>query len=174
MSMLYFCYSFKDYKAIEHLDISGLKVNMRGSGSEQYPPKMMLTLLVYSYLTKCFGSRTIEEATHTDVAMRYICGGNAHPDHSVISRFRQKNKEVFEDTFNKVLLLARALKKLKKVGGASGDGTKIKANASKHKAVSYKRAGEMVAKIQKEVAELVKMGEEADGQGLLKISDYAP
>jgi hypothetical protein len=63
-------------------------------------------------------------------------------------------------------LLARQVKKLKKVGGISVDGTKIKANASKHKAVSYKRAGEIIHEMQKEVVELMKMAEEADGKGL--------
>ena len=109
----------------------------------------MLALLIYSYITKRFGSRTIEEATYTDVALRYICGGSAHPDHSVICAFRTNNKEAFEETFTKVLLLAHELKVLKKKGGASGDGTKIKANASKHKAVSYKRAGEIIAEMEK-------------------------
>jgi len=128
-------------------------------------------LLVYSYATGRFGSRTIEAAAnlrfeYTDVAMRYICGGEAHPDHSVICAFRKDNKEAFEEAFTKVLLLARQMKKLKKVGGISVDGTKVKANASKHKAVSYKRAGEIISKLQEEVKELMSMAEAADGKGL--------
>ena len=130
------------------------------------PPEMMLSLLIYSYATGRFGSRTIEAATYTDVALRYICGDRAHPDHSVICAFRKDNKELFEEAFTKVLLLARQLKQLKKVGGISVDGTKVRANASKHKAVSYKRAGEIIAELRGEVSELVKMAEEADGQGL--------
>src|SRR5215469_14395408 len=131
--------------AVNQIGVNGFKINNRGSGSEQYPPEMMLALLVYSYATGRFGSRTIEAATYTDVALRYICGGSAHPDHSIICAFRTDNKEAFEETFTKILLLARLTKKLKKVGGISVDGTKIKANASKHKAVSYKRAGEIIA-----------------------------
>jgi len=130
-------------EAIEQIGVAGFNVNRRGSGSEQYPPEMMPALLVYSYVTGRFGSRTIEAATYTDVALRYICGGEAHPDHSVICAFRKDNKEAFEETFTKILVLARQMKKLKKAGGASADGTKIHANASKHKAVSYKRAGEI-------------------------------
>jgi len=152
--------------AVNQIGVSKFKVNKRGTGSEQYPPEMMLSLLVYSYATGRFGSRTIEAATYTDVAMRYICGGVAHPDHSVICAFRKDNKEAFEESFTKILLLARQLKKLKKVGGISVDGTKIKANASKHKAVSYKRAGEIISELELEVQKLMKMAEEADGKGL--------
>ena len=160
--------------AINQIGVNGFKLNNRGCGSEQFPPEMMLSLLIYSYVTGRFGSRTIEAATYTDVALRYICGDRAHPDHSVICQFRKDNKEVFEETFTKVLLLARQLGKLKKVGGVSVDGTKGRANASKHKAVSYKRAGEIIEGLRGEVAELIKMAEEADGKGLedgLKIPD---
>jgi len=73
---------------------------------------------------------------------------------------------VFEQAFTKILLLARQMKKLKKIGGISVDGTKVKANASKHKAVSYKRSAEIIAELKKEVKELVKIAEETDGKGL--------
>ena len=135
---------------------------------------MMLSLLIYSYVTGRFGSRTIEAATYTDVALRYICADTAHPDHSVICAFRKDNKELFEETFIKVLLLARQVKKLKKVGGISVDGTKERASASKHKAVSYRRAGEIIEELRGEVAELVKMADDADGKVLeegLKIPE---
>ena len=160
--------------AVNQIGISGFKINRRGSGSEQMPPEMMVSLLIYSYATKRFGSRTIEAATYTDVALRYICGDRAHPDHSVICDFRKDNEELFAEVFTKVLLLAQQMNKLKKVGGISVDGTKIKANASKHKAVSYKRAGEIIEELRAEVSELMKMAEEADGQGLeegLKIPE---
>ena len=152
--------------AVSQIEVGAFKVNNRGTGDEQYPPEMMLALLIYSYVTGRFGSRTIEAGTYTDVAIRYICGGEAHPDHSVICAFRKENKEAFEEAFTKILLLARQLKKLKKVGGISVDGTKVKANASKHKAVSYKRAGEIIKELEGEVQELVKMAEKADGRGL--------
>ena len=152
--------------AVNQIGVSAFKINKRGTGDEQYPPEMMLALLVYCYATGRFGSRTIEAATYTDVAVRYICGGFAHPDHSVICAFRKDNKEAFEQAFTKILLLARELKKLKKVGSISVDGTKIKANANKHKSVSYKRAGEIIAGLEEEVKKLVKMAEETDGKGL--------
>jgi hypothetical protein len=92
----------------------------------------------------------------------------------VICAFRKDNKEAFEQAFTKILLLARQLKKLKKVGGIGVDGSKFKANASKHKAVSYKRAGEIIGELEEEVKKLVKMAEETDGKGLeegIKIPD---
>ena len=153
-------------EAVQQIGVRGFKVNHRGTGSEQYPPEMMLSLLIYSYATGRFGSRTIEAATHTDVAMRYICGGNAHPDHSVLCAFRQENKEAFEEAFTKILVLAHQMKKLKRVGGISVDSSKVRANASKHKAVSYKHSGEIILQMQDEVKKLVGMAEEADGKGL--------
>jgi len=160
--------------AVNQINLSEFKLNSRGSGDEQYPPEMMISLLIYSYVTGRFGSRTIEASTYTDVAMRYICGDKAHPDHSAICRFRKDNKKAFEEAFTKVLVLAHQLGKLKKRGGGSVDGTKMKANASKHKAVSYKRAGEIIEELRVEVCELVRLAEEADGKGLeegLLISD---
>jgi transposase len=140
--------------ACEQIDTSAFKVNGKGTGSDQMPPVMMLALLIYSYATGTFGSRRIEEKTYTDIGTIYICGAKAHPDHSVICAFRKDNKEAFEEAFTKVLLMARATGKLKKVGGIAVDGTKLHANASKHSAVSYKRAGEMIAEARAEVEQL--------------------
>ena len=98
--------------------------------------------------------------------MRYICGGDLHPDHDTICAFRLKNREAFKEVFTKVLLLGVELGHLKKIGGISIDGTKIKANASKHAAVSYKRAGEMIAQLEQEIEELVRKAEDADSAPL--------
>jgi transposase len=138
-------------EAIEQLDVRGFKVNATGSGSEQYPPEMMMMVLVYCYATGRMSSRVIEEATYTDVAVRYICGNTAHPDHSVICRFRTDNREGFKEVFTKVLVMAQEMGYLKKVGNISVDGTKVQANASKHSAVSYKRAVEMIEEAEREV-----------------------
>jgi transposase len=147
-------------EAVEQLPGTALRVNQRGSGSAQYPPSMMLALLIYCYATGRFGSRTIEAATHSDVAVRYLCG-NYHPDHSSICAFRTANKAAFEAAFVSVLQLAQQLR-LTQVGTVSIDGTKIQANASKHAAVSYARAGEMIAQLELEVQQLVKLAEQAD------------
>ena len=152
-------------EAIESLDLSCFQLNWRGSGSEQYPPSTLLALLVYCYATGRFGSRRIEEASYSDVVVRYICG-NHHPDHDTICSFRRKNAELFKEMFVKVLAMAAELGALKKVGTISVDGTKIHAYASKHSAVSYKRAGEMIEQLQLQVEALVKKAEQADATPL--------
>ena len=146
--------------AVEQIPTGHFHVNHRGTGSEQYPPTMMLALLIYSYATGRFGSRTIEAATYNDVAVRYLCA-NHHPDHDSICTFRRVNKAAFEAAFVTVLQLAHQLR-LTRVGTVSVDGTKIQANASKHAAVSYQRAGELITRFQLEVAELTTRAETAD------------
>src|SRR6266851_2348396 len=127
--------------AVEQIPTGHFQVNDRGTGSEQYPPTMMLALLIYCYATGRFGSRTIEAATHSDVAVRYLCA-NLHPDHSSICEFRVANGPAFRAAFVSVLELAQQLG-LPKVGGVSVNGTKIKASPRKHAPVSYQGAGEM-------------------------------
>jgi len=148
--------------AVEQIPTAHFSCNHRGTGSKQYPPKMMLALLIYCYVTGRFGSRTIEAATHSDVAVRYLCG-NYHPDHASICAFRTANKAAYDAAFVKVLQLAHHLK-LTKVGTVSVDGSKIQANASKHAAVSYARAGEMLAQLELEVKELLARAEQAEAQ----------
>jgi transposase len=148
--------------AVEQLSLNHFHVNVRGTGSEQYPPAMMLALLIYSYATGRFGSRTIEAATHSDVAVRYLCA-NRHPDHDSICTFRTANEPAFVAAFTHVLQLAQQLR-LTQVGSVSVDGTKIAAQASKHAAVSYQRAGEMMAQLELEVQELLTRAKETDAQ----------
>ena len=148
--------------AVEQIPTGHFGVNHRGTGSEQYPPTLMLALLIYCYATGRFGSRTIEAATHSDVAVRFLCA-NLHPDHDSICTFRRENQAAFEAAFVTVLQLAHQLR-LTRVGTVSVDGTKIQANASKHAAVSYQRAGELITQFQLEVAGLTARAEQADGK----------
>jgi len=148
--------------AVEELPLSHFHVNHRGTGSEQYPPAMMLALLIYCYATGRFGSRTIEAATYSDVAVRYLCA-NTHPDHDSICAFRTANAAAFRAAFVSVLQLAHQLR-LTQVGTVSVDGTKIQANASKHAAVSYQRAGEMIAQLELEVAQLIERAQQAQAR----------
>ncbi len=149
-------------EAVEQIPTAHFQVNHRGTGSEQYPPTMMLALLIYCYATGRFGSRTIEAASYSDVAVRYLCA-NHHPDHASICAFRSGNEAAFKAAFVTVLQLAQHLK-LTKVGAVSIDGTKIQANASKHAAVSYARAGEMIAQLELEVQELMQRAQQAENQ----------
>jgi chromosome segregation ATPase len=98
--------------------------------------------------------------------VRYICGGDQHPDHDTICTFRRQNRALFEECFVKVLAYAGQMKVLKKVGGISVDGSKIAANASKHAAVSYDHATRMIAELEKEVRALTAKAEEADNKPL--------
>src|ERR1039457_4269369 len=109
--------------------------------------------LLYCYATGRFGSRTIEAATHSDVAVRYLCA-NHYPDHDVICVFPAPNRASSQPAFVTVSQLAQQLRP-PRVGTVSVDGTKIQASASKHAAVSYQRAGELIAQLQLEVQELV-------------------
>ena len=148
--------------AVEQIPTAHFHVNHRGTGSEQYPPTMMLALLIYCYVTGRFGSRTIEAATFSDVAVRYLCA-NFHPDHDSICSFRVANKVAFQAAFVTVLQLAQQLR-LTQVGAVSVDGTKLQANASKHAAVSYERAGEMLQQLELEVKELMARAEQAEAK----------
>ena len=85
-----------------------------------------------------------------------------HPDHNTINNFRKNNREAFKKVFTQLLLLAQNTGLMKKIGTISVDGTKIHANASKHKAVSYKYAKEQIEKYEKEVDEILKEAEKID------------
>lgn len=148
--------------AVEQVPLAHFHVNHRGTGSEQYPPAMMLALLIYCYATGRFGSRTIEAATHSDVAVRYLCA-NTHPDHDSICAFRASNEAAFRAALVSVLQLAQQLK-LSRFGTVSVDGPKIQANASKHAAVSYQRAGELIAQLEREVNQLLERAKAAEAQ----------
>jgi transposase len=151
-------------EAVNALPLTGARVNERGTGSQQYPPRMLLAVLVYCYATGLFSSRQIERATYTDVAVRFLAG-DTHPDHDTLCAFRRGNAPLLKNSFVEVLKLAREMKVLK-VGRIAVDGTKIQANASKHAAVSYQRAGEKIEELESEVTELLGKAEQADATPL--------
>ncbi|MGH7939716.1 MAG: transposase, partial [Limisphaerales bacterium] len=152
--------------AVEELDLREVKVNERGSGSEQYPPRMLLALLLYCYATGVFSSRRIEQASSDSVPVRMICG-DTHPDHDTICAFRRQNRALVQETFVRVLELAQALSLLQ-VGQitVAVDGTKVLAHASKHAAVSYEHAGKTIKQLDLEVKELLAKAEQADSTPL--------
>jgi len=152
--------------AVAALDLRQVKVNERGTGSEQYPPTMLLALLIYSYATGTFASRRIEQSTYDSVPVRLLTA-DTHPDHDTICTFRSENKALLTESFVKVLQLAQQLKLLR-VGqlNVAVDGTKVLANASKHSAVSYERAGQMIEQLELEVKQLVAKAEQADSAPL--------
>jgi transposase len=147
---------------VEEIDLRQVRVNERGTGSEQYPPRMLLGLLLYCYATGLFSSRRIEQATWDSVPVRLICG-DTHPDHDTICTFRRENKALLAETFVRVLELAQALQFLQ-VGQitVAVDGTKVLAHASKHAAVIYEHAGKTIQQLDFEVQELLAKAEQAD------------
>lgn len=152
--------------AVDALDLRQVRVNTRGTGSEQYPPHLLLGLLLYSYATGTFGSRRIEQSTYDSVPVRLLTA-DTHPDHDTLCTFRRENQALLTESFVKVLQLAQQLKLLK-VGQltVAADGTKVLANASKHSAVSYQRAGEMIEQLELEVKQLLAKAEQADATPL--------
>jgi transposase len=147
-------------EVIDRLDLSPLTRHYAGRGSKAHHPAVLLGLLVYGYATGVFSSRKIERATYDSIAFRYIAA-NTHPDHDTIATFRRRFLPQLEDLFVQVLLLAREMK-LVKLGRIALDGTKIKANASKHKALSYAYATKIEQQLKAEVKALTAQAEEAD------------
>ena len=126
--------------------------------------KSLKTWKARFYSTGLFSSRRIEHATFQNLSVRFICA-NTHPDHDTICTFRRKNDALIKETFLKTLLLARELKLLK-LGTVAIDGTKIMANASKHAANSYGKAGELITLLETEVTQLLTKAETADSTPL--------
>ena len=145
---------------VDQLDLRSLKVSYAGRGSQPYNPSMLLTLLFYGYATGVFSSRKLERSTYDSVAFRYIAA-NTHPDHDTIATFRKRFLKELSGLFVQILLIAHQAKLLK-LGSVSLDGTKVKANASKHKALSYEHASKLEMQLKSEVAELLSKAAAAD------------
>jgi transposase len=129
-------------------------------GERPYPPVMMAVLLIYAYCVGVFSSRKMARATYEDVAFRVICGGE-HPHFTTINQFRLDHREALAGLFVQVLRLCRKAG-LVKLGHVSFDGTKVQANASKHKAMSYARLLEEEKRLEAEVKALLARADEAD------------
>lgn len=145
---------------VEQLDLRSLKTSYAGCGSKPYNPEMLLALLFYGYATGVFSSRKIERGTYDSVAFRYIAA-NTHPDHDTIATFRRRFLPQLADLFSQILMIAQQMKVLQ-LGRVSLDGSKIKANASRHKALSYGHACKLEQQLKAEVAELLAKAEAAD------------
>jgi len=149
---------------VEQLDLSALERAYAGKGSDAYHPATLLALLIYGYATATFSSRKIERATYDSLAFRYIAC-NRHPDHDTLANFRKRFGKAFESAFVQVLQVARE-NQISKFGTVSLDGTKIHANASRHRALSYGHAEKIEAQLKTEVQELLKLAEAADQSSL--------
>ena len=145
---------------VEILDLNDIYKEYRGGGQEAYDPRSLLCLLFYGYSTGTFSSRKIEQATYDSIAFRYI-SANTHPDHDTIANFRKRFLPQISDLFVQILSIAQEAGLLK-VGKVSLDGTKVKANASKHKALSYGHIKKLETQLEKEVKILMEKAQEAD------------
>jgi transposase len=147
-------------EVIDQLDLTALTRKYAGRGSAAHHPSVLLGLLVYGYATGVFSSRKIERASYDSVAFRYLAA-NTHPDHATLAHFRKTHLAELEDLFVQVLQLAQSMK-LVKLGHIALDGTKVKANASKHKALSHGHIEKLEAQLRDEVHALLAKAETID------------
>ncbi len=147
---------------VEQLDLSTLEKCYGGGGKQPYHPALLVSLLFYGYATGVFSSRKLEQATHDSVAFRFITA-DSHPDHDTIATFRKRFLKELEGLFVQILIMAKVMGVLK-LGKVSLDGTKIKANASKHKAISWGYANKLDEQLKQEVQTLLKRAEQADAE----------
>ena len=154
------------------MDLCQVYSSYSGKGSTPYDPKLLLSLIFYGYSTGVFSSRKTETATYDSVAFRFIAG-NHHPDHDTIASFRKRHLPELKGWFKEILLIGNELGLLK-LGNIFIDGTKVQANASKHKAMSYKRMKQLEKQLECEIEQLMALGQqqdEKDEQSTVDIPD---
>jgi len=147
---------------VDALDLSAFYERYEGDGRRNCPfdPRMMVKLLLYGYATGTFSSRKIARKLHEDVAFRVLSGGN-FPAHRTIAEFRERHLQEFQEVFVQVVQIAREAG-LMRLGTLAVDGTKVKASASKHKAMSYGRMKEEQERLSQEIAQLTAQAQQTD------------
>lgn len=147
---------------VEELDLSEIYASYEGGkgGRPAFDPRMMVALLLYGYCVGVASSRKIEKATYESVPFRVLAAGQ-HPDHDTIAEFRRRHLKALSGLFVQVLGLCQQAG-LVRLGHVALDGTKVRANASKHKAMSYGRMEEKIAELESQVADLLSQAEEVD------------
>ncbi|WP_193814356.1 transposase [Cyanobium sp. LEGE 06143] len=131
-------------------------------GEKGFDPRMMTMLLLYAYCVGIVSSRKIERACYEDLAFRVLTG-NQQPDHSRISEFRRRNLDALSDLFIQILRLCQKAGMVS-LGHVALDGTKMQANASKHKAMSHERMLKAEKQLEKEINALMRKAEILDAQ----------
>jgi transposase len=145
----------------EMLDLSVVYDSyVEASGAPPYDPSMMLKVLLYAYSTGVTSSREMERRCHLDVAFRWLAA-NAAPDYRSIARFRRRHLAALDDLFAQVLVLCSEAG-LVALGRVALDGTKLRASASRHKAMSYGRLGPRIEQLEAEVAAILAEAEAVD------------
>jgi len=151
---------------VSQLDLSPIYAHYAPVGGVAIAPEILLGLLFYGYATGVFSSRKIERATSEHIPFRFVASG-LHPDHDTIAHFRKTFLPEIQELFVQILLLAQTAGVFQ-LGNISLDGSKIRADASKHQAVSYKRLLALETELRQQVSELFALGEQAD-QGELTL-----
>jgi transposase len=149
----------------EQLDLSEILADYTrrdGRGMAAYHPMMMVRVLLYGYCLGVVSSRKLERATYEDVAFRYLAA-DQHPDHDSIASFRQTRLQALAGLFMQALQLCEKAG-LVKLGQVAMDGTKLKADASKHKAMSYDRMQEKEKQLREEVEKLLAQATQVDAE----------
>ncbi len=148
--------------AVGELDLNAMEDKYRTSGKGElpYPPRVMLRVLIYAYCTGVFSSRRIAAQIEENLALRVLAGGHK-PSHRTIRRFREENLAEFDRLFVQVVEIAQEAK-LVKMGTLAIDGSKVKADASKHKAMSYERMQSEEKRLKEEIAKLSKAAKAQD------------
>lgn len=139
----------------DKLDFRNVYRQYQGKGTGAYDPKLLLGLLFYGYSTGIFSSCKIEAATYDSVAFRFIAG-NQHPDHDTIAIFRKRFLGEIRGWFKEILLIGKELG-LVKLGHIHIEGTKIQANASRHKAMSYEYMKRLEEQLEGEIDKLLEL-----------------
>ena len=149
---------------VDQLDMSKVtaRYERERRGGPPYHPRMMVKVLLYGYWVGVASSRRIAQRLHEDIAFRVLAANNT-PDFRTISDFRKDNVDALSGLFVQVLALCQQAG-LVKLWHVALDGTKVKANASKHKAMSYQRMKEKAAQLAAEVAELLRQAQAADDE----------
>ena len=147
---------------VDQLDLSAIEsvYEEEDRGQPPYHPRMMAKILVYGYCVGVYSSRRIQKRLVEDVAFRVLAAGN-QPDFRTISDFRKLHLPALEELFQQVLRLVLEVGALK-LGSVALDGSKVKGNASKHKAMSYGRMEESEKRLREEVRKLLQQAEAAD------------
>lgn len=147
---------------VGQLDLSSIYAHYERElrGYPPHHPQMMVSLILYAYSVGVASSRKIERRTYEDVAFRVIAAGQ-HPDHTTVSEFRRIHLKAIGELFQQMLALCIQAG-LVRLGHVALDGTKLKANASKHKAMSYERMKKQERELAEKVAALLRAAEEAD------------
>ena len=146
----------------EKLDVSSLDSDFSGMGQHPYHPRMLLRLLMWGMANRVLSTRRIELMARRDISFIYLAGGQK-PDFRTLARFRRRNAREIDKLFKDTVLLCARLGMLN-LGHLALDGTKLKASASKHKAMSYGRMKKEEGKLKQQIEELMRQAEDTDAE----------